>query len=84
MEKFTLIPQSQYKDLMKFSPHHVGGASQMDNSFPPSVNEGMEKSSSSFSSSTPPNPPPPGEPAQAVEDPPADGIPRWIDVWQAI
>ena len=85
VEKFALIPQSQYDHMLKGSFRRVGGAgpSLTPDPFQSTVNADGDDDKSPTTS---PPPPPPGEPVRYVDeiDRQASSEPRWVDVWQSI
>lgn len=77
VEKFALVPHSQYSDLMRLSSRTGAGDLK-----PPQTTESPNNGQINTQVET--LTPPPGLPADAIEQPQSDITPRWIDVWQSI
>ena len=88
VEKFALVPQSQYDHMLKSSFRRLGGAAPSPvETFQTTSSEREEKEEASVSSppSLPPKLPPPGQPVKDIDQMQAEqGEPRWVEVWQGI
>ena len=90
MQKYALVPASQYHQLVKAPTSRVGGAPlpppSMQDSFQASMNGESPVSSPSPPppTSSPPHPPPPGQGVKYIDESQDDADLRWVDIWQSI